>query len=108
MSFSSKDDPVYEMGAVGASTDVKDSKGFDSEQGHVTEIPGFDTENQEGTVVEAKATDQSVIGSTALHVQDDPSLNPWTFRFWFLGMYKELDSSSHRAEFFGHSPTGSP
>jgi len=86
MSFSSKDDPVYEMGAVGASTDVKDSKGLGPEHGNVEELSGFDAENQEGTIVEAKATDQSVIGSTALHVQDDPTLNPWTFRFWFLGM----------------------
>jgi hypothetical protein len=25
------------------------------------------------------------IAVTALHVDDDPTLNPWTFRMWFLG-----------------------
>jgi len=79
------------MGAVGASTDVNDSKGFDPEHGNVTEIPGLDVKNQEGSVVESKATLQSVIGSTALHVQDDPTLNPWTFRIWFLGMRLQLE-----------------
>jgi hypothetical protein len=27
------------------------------------------------------------IVTKALHADDDPSLNPWTFRMWFIGEY---------------------
>jgi hypothetical protein len=30
------------------------------------------------------------IALKALHVDDDPSLNPWTFRMFFLGMFAPL------------------
>lgn len=33
----------------------------------------------------------------ALHTEDDPSLNPWTFRTWFLGMLIWLDQHPARA-----------
>lgn len=31
-----------------------------------------------------------------IHVTDDPSLNPWTFRTWFLGRYFHLQGSCVR------------
>ena len=31
-------------------------------------------------------TDAKDIVTHVLHVEDDPNLNPWTFRMWFLGM----------------------
>jgi hypothetical protein len=43
-----------------------------------------DVEPAGSTKVEARMED---IALTALHVDDDPTLNPWTFRMWFLGMY---------------------
>jgi hypothetical protein len=43
--------------------------------------------------VEASSDDDNVVVSTAeeiatkvIHVDDDPTLNPWTFRMFFLGM----------------------
>lgn len=33
------------------------------------------------------------IALKALHVDDDPSLNPWTFRMWFLGMFNNQNRS---------------
>jgi hypothetical protein len=32
-----------------------------------------------------KVDNMEEIALYALHVEDDPSLNPWTFRMWFLG-----------------------
>jgi hypothetical protein len=32
----------------------------------------------------------SELAITALHVDDDPSLSPWTFRTFFLGIYVSL------------------
>ena len=43
-----------------------------------------DVEPAGSTRVEARMED---IALTALHVDDDPTLNPWTFRMWFLGMF---------------------
>ena len=38
-----------------------------------------------GMTAAEKVSDMSEIALYALHVEDDPSLNPWTFRTWFLG-----------------------
>lgn len=95
-SFSSKDvhETTYELGAVGQAhdPDYKDAKGgfANDYEAATAEVPprfSVDDGTGTGTVTEVKATDQAVIGSTALHVDDDPSLSPWTFRFWFLGEY---------------------
>jgi hypothetical protein len=85
-------DRTYELGAVGQqhNPDYKDAKGgfaSDYEAANVDMPPRFSVDDGTGTgtVTEVKATDQAVISSTALHVEDDPTLSPWTFRFWFLG-----------------------
>lgn len=47
--------------------------------------------------VEASSNDDdNVVVSTAeeivtkvIHVEDDPTLNPWTFRMFFLGVYRQ-------------------
>lgn len=51
-----------------------------------------DVEPASNTGVEARMED---IALTALHVDDDPTLNPWTFRMWFLGKHA---SNKHRLE----------
>ena len=40
-----------------------------------------------GMTASEKVNNMEEIALYALHVEDDPSLNPWTFRTWFLGMY---------------------
>ena len=44
--------------------------------------PAYDVE--EGEIHVASAKD---LVTQILHVEDDPTLNPWTFRMWFLGMF---------------------
>ncbi|KAK8090769.1 OPT oligopeptide transporter protein-domain-containing protein [Apiospora phragmitis] len=41
-----------------------------------------------------KVNNMAKIGLYALHVEDDPSLNPWTFRTWFIGLGLSALSSS--------------
>ncbi|KAK8080512.1 OPT oligopeptide transporter protein-domain-containing protein [Apiospora hydei] len=41
-----------------------------------------------------KVDNMAEIGLYALHVEDDPSLNPWTFRTWFIGLGLSALSSS--------------
>lgn len=38
-----------------------------------------------GMTAAEKVDNMQEIALYALHVDDDPSLNPWTFRMWFLG-----------------------
>lgn len=44
-----------------------------------------------GMTAAEKVQNMEEIALYALHVEDDPSLNPWTFRTWFLGASKLLD-----------------
>ncbi|RFU28658.1 hypothetical protein B7463_g7691, partial [Scytalidium lignicola] len=39
-----------------------------------------------GMTAAEKVDNMEEIALYALHVDDDPSLNPWTFRMWFLGL----------------------
>jgi hypothetical protein len=39
-----------------------------------------------GMTAAEKVDNMEEIALYALHVDDDPSLNPWTFRMWFLGV----------------------
>ena len=41
-----------------------------------------------------KVDKMSEIGLYALHVEDDPSLNPWTFRTWFIGELPRFNIAS--------------
>jgi hypothetical protein len=107
MNDSSKDayERTYELGSVGSphNPDYKDAKGafaseYDPATADIHDMPprfSVDDGTGTGTVTEVKATDQAVISSTALHVDDDPSLSPWTFRFWFLGQYRYFSTAKH-------------
>ena len=67
------DDPEVQKGARAQSTGVDST------------LPHYDAREDdhfgEGVVVE---TAKDVV-THVLHVDDDPSLNPWTFRAYFLG-----------------------
>jgi hypothetical protein len=67
---------------------------------HSTSTPRRDPEEHEGVVAGASMyvdneglehytapveTSEELV-TEVLHVEDDPTLNPWTFRTWFLGM----------------------
>ena len=46
-------------------------------------LPTYDNAVEEGE--SAPITSAKDLVTQILHVDDDPSLNPWTFRMWFLG-----------------------
>ncbi len=72
-------------------TDTKQSSGTQSHSNddekalHVAEgssefLPAYSEEGGHAPISTAKDLVTQVI-----HVEDDPTLNPWTFRMWFLG-----------------------
>jgi hypothetical protein len=57
------------------------------------EMPAYtDEEGQEGKIHLDSAAD---IVTQVIDLDDDPSLNPWTFRMFFIGMTVFLDSGSN-------------
>lgn len=79
--------------------DEKHSKLDDEKIAHAKEpyevdIPGQDDpapdyRDEEGKLGDGNAveTNEDLV-TRVIHVEDDPSLNPWTFRVFFLGMCK--------------------
>jgi hypothetical protein len=49
-----------------------------------SEHPAYYDENSEEHY-NVPATTAKDLVTEVIHAQDDPSLNPWTFRTWFLG-----------------------
>jgi hypothetical protein len=78
--------PAY---PVGESPQLSDEKEKDRMPGSPDGIP--DSERRESVVVHsAKDLVTTVIG-----LEDDPTLNPWTFRAFFLGKYQPLSKSNN-------------
>lgn len=50
-----------------------------------SEKPNYQTSSVELDETESIVANTEEIALKALHVDDDPSLNPWTFRVFFLG-----------------------
>lgn len=50
-----------------------------------TQLPGYvDEEHQEGIPLHLDTAEEIV--TTVIHLDDDPTLNPWTFRMFFIGI----------------------
>ena len=63
------------------------SDGFRNEKTvdvNVDATPAYDVESGESDQPLHVSTAKDLV-TNILHVDDDPSLNPWTFRMWFLG-----------------------
>ena len=76
---------------AGPSTSLNDEGMKDNDEHHgkdaearETEVPAYDGEEGYGQI--EVVSDAKDIVTSVLHVEDDPSLNPWTFRMVFLGM----------------------
>ena len=70
-------------------SDEKDDKNINDE---IRSVP-MDEESLEigkGMTAADKVENMEEIALYALHVDDDPSLNPWTMRTWFLGRFLPL------------------
>lgn len=80
-----KEDPTQKTGTifVNEKTDYQQDTSGSSQDGHAHV---YDLENMvrddEGRIV----VETSELAVTVLHVDDDPTLSPWTFRTFFLGM----------------------
>jgi len=48
----------------------------------------IDEEGEEHFTAPAETAEDLI--TEVIHVTDDPTLNPWTFRAWFLGQYPRL------------------
>ena len=61
------------------------SLGFSDEKGaEIHATPAFDVESGDGKGKLPVSTAEDLV-TNILHVDDDPTLNPWTFRMWFIG-----------------------
>jgi hypothetical protein len=63
---------------------------FDKEGTATAEVLSYEDSGD----VEGGSTNDNTVAETekdliteVIHVEDDPSLNPWTFRVWFLGEF---------------------
>jgi hypothetical protein len=64
----------------------------EKEAGAFNEVPAYtDVEGQEGEIHLDSAAD---IVTQVIDLEDDPSLNPWTFRMFFIGTAALPDHSS--------------
>ena len=79
-------------GADNSSGEFRDSKGSTEKkpfEDGTTEMPPYyhDTEAAIGEgEIGALETAEDIV-TTVIHVDDDPTINPWTFRMFFIGQY---------------------
>lgn len=76
---------VSQKRTIHVSADEKDDKNINDEIRHVPS----DEESYgigKGMTAAQKVDNMEEIALYALHVEDDPTLNPWTMRTWFLGI----------------------
>jgi hypothetical protein len=83
--FASPDEPPEKHGEIlqqsehrAGSNDEEKSIGAEPHENHLIDEDG------ERHYTEPAETPKDLI-TEVIHVTDDPSLNPWTFRVWFLG-----------------------
>jgi hypothetical protein len=50
-------------------------------------LPAYDPDNDGAAHIKEPVTTAEDLVTQVIHVQDDPSLNAWTFRVFFLGMF---------------------
>lgn len=85
---SSVEKPTYTVDEV-------DLKGFDGELASKHVYESDDIERRRGNVPDAS---METIALRALHVDDDPTLNPWTFRMFFIGKFQLIHRTSANLE----------
>lgn len=69
------------------SNDVKKDKL--GETPYETEVSSGSDEEGRGGDVNALETAEDIV-TAVINVEDDPSLNPWTFRMFFIGMCNQV------------------
>jgi hypothetical protein len=57
-----------------------------TERGSIDGLLTFEIEDEEPAGPRHDDASMETIALKALHTDDDPTLNPWTFRMFFLGM----------------------
>lgn len=85
------DIPLQDIGDKGASSATNDGKAKLDEKSASPEVysieglPTYDAHADDHFGEAIVVTQAKELVTTVLHVDDDPTLNPWTFRAWFLG-----------------------
>lgn len=90
-------DAVYDEKPRGSSTGVQSSGSQDSNENEAiankgailfeAEVPDYhDLEHLQDEDLRGHLNTAEDIVTTVIHVEDDPTLNPWTFRMFFIGM----------------------
>ena len=57
-----------------------------TERGSIDTLFSFEIEDEEPAAPRHDDASMETIALKALHTDDDPTLNPWTFRMFFLGV----------------------
>ena len=72
----------------------KSSSGGSSEEkgADIHATPAFDVESGEKKKEQLPVSTAEELVTNILHVDDDPTLNPWTFRMWFIGEFIYTDT----------------
>ena len=65
-------------------TSTESPKHFDEKNVEAVAAPAYEDEENQGDGHLHIASAEELV-TNILHVDDDPNLNPWTFRMWFLG-----------------------
>lgn len=63
----------------------KEEHGKTAEVNGTDDLPAYDVDEDYGHGHMRRVSDAKDIVTSVLHVEDDPSINPWTFRMFFLG-----------------------
>lgn len=85
-----QDAVVTEKVPLGASTSIdvssresKESLSKRKEAG-ISKLPSYDPERTDDSSIGDLDTAEDIV-TTVIHVDDNPDLNPWTFRMFFIG-----------------------
>ncbi|KAF4614385.1 hypothetical protein G7Y89_g15352 [Cudoniella acicularis] len=85
--FASSDAEISESLGHTSSRDIEKEANIPSpELTYVVESPIFDASKEDHFGEEAVISDAKDVLTHVIHVDDDPSLSPWTFRAFFLGI----------------------
>lgn len=83
----SSSDAIRSLNKKGAREVPADESGpCGDEIGSTESVLGYETTDIELSGLGLVAANMETIGLRALHTDDDPTMNPWTFRMFFLGM----------------------
>jgi len=83
-----EDKKAYRMTTRAGNNDYNESMSKAQEAGVIELPPAYQSSDSEANIGEGEIKNLNTaedIVTTVIHVDDDPTLNPWTFRMFFIG-----------------------